>query len=302
MSDTESQEMGPAQLPEASFFGDNSQHAMRYESRSLKRRASADIQSIFTSEIFNSHIFVIKTKNSGEKLLRVHQAVLERSPVFEAMCNRPFKEAISRTINLPEDDFFLMTCLIQYLYLEPSACSLLGTSHKTEASIHYAIDFGAQLYVLAHKYAVKGLQVMLTDELETLCNVKHLPSTSLQPSPDKFFKIARYIYENVPDADHPFRDIFQAGLLYIFVQKKDLPLIQDEIVEIMMAGGLLALDIFEVQSQAFASKCATCSNDSHHPQSTRNGRSNAITRLAAVRNETRRLGQRVSRGNDLLLD
>ena len=207
-----------------------------YESKQALRSLSANLKRILASSIFT-----ITAKDGGDGKLLAYRGILERSPVFAAMCNGPFTEAESRKINLPDDDFFLVVCLIQQLYISKAAKVLgHGQGHPSSVSIDKVVSFGAQLYVLAHKYDIGYLQVKLAEELVDLCADPAQHSTLI--------KAAAFIYENVPSLDHPFRREFKEEIQWGFYQRGRLGCPDEELEELMMEGGELAADVYSQQA------------------------------------------------------
>ncbi len=191
-----------------------------------------------------SPIFTITAKNGGEGRLLVHQAVLERSPVFRAMCNKSFKEGASRQIDLPEDDFLQISYLLHFMYTEGLRdFRLLAHKNSDAVTTKQAVSLGAQLYVLADKYKVRALETALSYDIMEMCGPESLHLTLINA--------ARFIYDNVPSLETEFRYHFKMGVYVIFCEKGKLGCSD---LEMMKEGGQLAADIFEAQALSFCLK------------------------------------------------
>ena len=185
-----------------------------------------------------SPIFTIMAKNGGNNKMLVHQAVLQKSVVFKAMGNGPFQEGQTRQINFPEDDYYQMSCLLQFMYTDGEDVQgyLLGSS-KPDASLDPAVSFGAQLYILANKYEIPNMEEELAHALLWL---------SAGESHDLFFKLAKFIHDNVPGSIARFRARFKDVMQAVFEDHGDIEYVGSGMEAIIIDGGTLARDIVQV--------------------------------------------------------
>lgn len=176
--------------------------------------------------------------------LKAHQAALEKSPVFKAMCKGPFQESQELLIRLPEDDYDEVAWLIQYLYsgvldlgsLDMSACPGTYASHRRKNNVV------AGLYLLADKYQVEGLKIVAAGRLIELF-WEHDSCHAFQCLID----VARLIYGKTGPSDQVFRKQFRAAMTKSFKAGNAL----SEVMRgILLAGGEIAVDIFEAQRVA----------------------------------------------------
>ena len=204
---------------------------------------------VITSEMLTSPIFTIVANDREDEPLKAHLAMLERSPVLKAMCKSPFQESQDLHIKLPEDGFHETACLIQFLY----------TGDFDEGHFPYSRDdflsrpdsdwvfeicqFAARVYVLADKYQIEGLKLATTDKIMSC--TKSSDSRAL-------FQAGRIIYEKTSTSDQIFRKQFKDQIGYVFEEKMDVGSagLAAVITEMLMAGGNMALDIFEAQRAA----------------------------------------------------
>ncbi|KAF7959518.1 hypothetical protein EAE96_001134 [Botrytis aclada] len=104
----------------------------------------------------------------GDKLkpIQVHKNVIcEKLEVFDAMLRGNFSEAISKIIDLPEDNFDAFELLVEWCYTNRISMADENTSYSS-------VNIRVELYCLAHKYCALVLQDFVTNYLITWFRIK----------------------------------------------------------------------------------------------------------------------------------
>ncbi|KAL9583195.1 MAG: hypothetical protein Q9212_002845 [Teloschistes hypoglaucus] len=209
------------------------------------------IKSTIRGAGFDSQIFTITVGPEG-KALTAHAAYLSQSPVFERMCNSPFRESGTSTINLPEDEVKVIQAIIQYLYAGDfwgfgSAATLKATEgigkdvtvRASSCEKLAAAEDLATMYITADKYQIQDLNSLAITKLAAVIKCKERPV--------EFLKIALRIYDSVPDSDQAYRSFFKSSFgttSNIEPKSKEL---RSLIKDCIYGGGMLALDIVEIR-------------------------------------------------------
>ena len=132
----------------------------------------------------------------------VHEDILfNASSVFKAGFDREFKEAIERSMSLPEDNVDDVQRLIQWLYQKkfdlPSYEKVHGAKDPHWMSL-------AKLYIFADKFAVAGLKNGIIDKLFEMKQKGH-------SAPG--LEVITHVYENTTRASS-LRKLLVANLAY----------------------------------------------------------------------------------------
>lgn len=135
-------------------------------------------------------------------------------------------------IKLPADIEDEELCrVLEYLYT--------GKLVIPTGSVHqlYVVHGLIELYVVASRFGLGILMALIVRDLE-----KH---TFLKSNPEVLFITAERIYPATPDSDRVFKDFFVAALIACYENCPDLS--KTLAAKFMMAGGTLAVDIYEAQ-------------------------------------------------------
>lgn len=177
------------------------------------------------------------TVGASNSRLSAHADVLSKSPVLARMCEGPFQESVTSHINLPEDCFQDIACLLEYLYTGNLMISIPryggdGTAFASKM---------ADIYIMADKYQVPSLKNMVVDQLMT--------EYRLSADSAHWFQIAHRIYQNTSGSrsDEKFRNYFtdRAGRV-IRQLNDDILKTLDDLLE---DGGKFAVDVVKAHRQ-----------------------------------------------------
>jgi len=160
-----------------------------------------------------------------------HEHVLAQSPVLMKYC-REHKGSLR--LKLPadvEDSEFRR--VLEYLYTG----KLHGTAHCAHYGAVFMVQELVELYVLASRLGLGVLMAIIVGELEK--------QDFLKSNPTILFTAAERIYPATPKSDRTFKDFFVAALTSCYENCEDFP--QEDAEKLLMAGGPLALDIYQAQ-------------------------------------------------------
>lgn len=166
---------------------------------------------------FQSSIFtLIVGQGVSITSFTIHQTVLARSPVFEAMCRHRFQEGEEKCIRLPEDDPGVIGCLITYLYTD-------SYHVDTTQGIDKVVEACAQAYIVADKYQLTALKTsimdILTPKWKSGVAIMTEKTTMDEAGGNRrvyimsFIEAALGLYDVVPESDHAFREFFVEATL-----------------------------------------------------------------------------------------
>lgn len=151
------------------------------------------------------------------------------------MCSGGFQESVSCTIQLPEDQPEIFGYVLEFLYMRSDGRFMEG--HDGSELAKKLSD----IYVMAEKYQIDSLKQTVIEMLSS--------SSELQRKPMLFFRLARKIYQLIPDSDLNFRQFYRqhATSTLRMIDKDGL----DYVRAIINEGGILATDTFDVQRAVF---------------------------------------------------
>ncbi|KAK2925542.1 BTB/POZ domain [Fusarium oxysporum f. sp. vasinfectum] len=178
----------------------------------------------------------------GQARHKVHKAIIcPRSDFFKAACGSGFKEAQTGEIELPDDDPFAVSMMIQYLYHQtytiphdlslvredqgfptatskPSAALLRSTRHSfsgDSSAIHSLLHppqaapapsllhKNHHLYALGEKYGINGLKALAVYKFETEGEDEFRSSVNYF---EDFIQVMKEAYACTAEGDRPLRD------------------------------------------------------------------------------------------------
>ncbi|KAL9119417.1 MAG: hypothetical protein Q9187_004029, partial [Circinaria calcarea] len=183
---------------------------------------------------FKSRIFTV-TVGTNNQTFNVHESVLSKSPVLARMCSGGFQESVSCAIQLPEDQPEIFGYVLEFLYMRSDGLFMEGYDGSELAKEL------ADIYVMAEKYQIDSLKQTVIEMLSSI--------PELQQKPILFFRLARKIYQWLPDSDLNFRRFYRqhAASTLRMIDQDGLDYVRAMVNE----GGTLATDTFDVQRAVF---------------------------------------------------
>ncbi|KAL9117579.1 MAG: hypothetical protein Q9187_005883 [Circinaria calcarea] len=183
---------------------------------------------------FKSRIFTV-TVGANNQTFNVHESVLSKSPVLARMCSGGFQESVSCAIQLLEDQPEIFGYVLEFLYMRSDG--LFTEGHDGSELAKKLAD----IYVMAEKYQIDSLKQTVIEMLSSI--------PELQQKPILFFRLARKIYQWLPDSDLNFRRFYRqhAASTLRMIDQDGL----DYVRAIVNEGGTLATDTFDVQRAVF---------------------------------------------------
>ena len=137
-------------------------------------------------------------------------------------------------IKLPADIKDEEPCrVLEYLYTG----KLVTQTHCVHQGSLYVVQGLVELYVVASRFGLGILMALIVRDLE-----KH---TFLKSNPEVLFITAERIYPATQKSDRVFKDFFVAALSACYENCPDFP--KELAAKFMIAGGTLAVDIYEAQ-------------------------------------------------------
>ncbi|MCJ1245685.1 hypothetical protein MMC30_002889 [Trapelia coarctata] len=179
---------------------------------------------------FGSRVFTLINTVTKHEFF-AHEYVLSQSPVLMQAC-REHKGSLR--LKLPadvEDREFRQ--VLEYLYTG----KLDSPAHYVQQGGMFLVQGLVELYVLASRLGLGVLMALIVRELEK--------QDFLKSNPDVLFITAERIYPATPKSDRAFKDFFIAALTSCYENCEDFP--EEQAAKLSMAGGPLALDIYQAQ-------------------------------------------------------
>ncbi|KAL8980184.1 MAG: hypothetical protein Q9205_004658 [Flavoplaca limonia] len=180
---------------------------------------------------FDSQIFTLIVGRE-EKVYTAHATYLCQSPVFEKICYGHFQESQTFEIRLPEDEPQAIRALIQYLYT--GRFLDYGTIESGRGPAGAATQL-ADLLIMADKYQLHDLQILVAKNLDAIIDVEERPID--------FLWIMQATYASVTELDKSRRKHFKnfaSQLPKPNLMGKSLREVFDECIS---GGGVLASDL-----------------------------------------------------------
>ncbi|KAL8865914.1 MAG: hypothetical protein Q9174_006615, partial [Haloplaca sp. 1 TL-2023] len=182
----------------------------------------------------------------------VHEAHLCQSPVLERMCHGDFIESKTLEINLPEDDPKVFDAVANYLYtgemfqveinnepMEEGELRNGGTDFCDETAVECTelTKLLADTYLVAEKWQLTDLKILVVEKLASVTNVKRQPIL--------FFNTAEKLYASIPDLDTAYRAFFRKTLSGLLNRTRPDELnddVRNAFDDCVAGGGNLAID------------------------------------------------------------
>ncbi|KAK5992066.1 hypothetical protein PT974_05463 [Cladobotryum mycophilum] len=150
------------------------------------------------------------TITCGRKEYHVHKVLLcTRSSFFKRICDGPFKEGLSNTINLPDDDPEAVDSMMCYIYngyyprKNHGTHRPLGEEPETfEITAGFEIEFltlHVKVYALAEKYDIPDLKKIALRGFQLLSNCNAYNKV-------EFANVCELAYTTTVDSDRGLRD------------------------------------------------------------------------------------------------
>ncbi|MCJ1473965.1 hypothetical protein MMC13_002621 [Lambiella insularis] len=154
---------------------------------------------------------------------RVHRSIIcIQSPVLTKMCLGPFKEAISRVIDLSDHSIACLDCLLEFLYTgHYDDCKLIATVPETDVEVpatdlpSYATN--AVMYSIGERYDIIPLKRLASAKFATLSYYDSTPEI-LRELPS----LIKLVYTSTPNSDRGLR-----GVLVDFFEECPVKLQED---------------------------------------------------------------------------
>ncbi|KAI1502473.1 hypothetical protein F5X99DRAFT_427129 [Biscogniauxia marginata] len=187
------------------------------ETASRTQPASSSPDKLYSSETYSDLVI-----SCGGKHYKVHKAIIcPRFKFFAKACSEHYKEGSSGTVELPEDDPYIVNIMIYYLYhLDYDASSLMRGTENTEDELTKdvfgavfapqprspALVLHAKVYALAEKYFIDSLKALSTQKFETMA-LKESIAIYGPGYPDGLVEVMQEVYTFTVDNDRGLRDI-----------------------------------------------------------------------------------------------
>ncbi|OXV11999.1 hypothetical protein Egran_00240 [Elaphomyces granulatus] len=135
--------------------------------------ATKSVKSVLPESLYKSGLFSDLTLNCNSRIFKIHRCIVsQQCPFFYKALLGEFEEASSQTIDLHDDDPFIVEKMLHYLYegtYEASISEPIKTdntptaprsSDETPAHIH------ARVYHIGDKYGITGLMRLAKGKFE----------------------------------------------------------------------------------------------------------------------------------------
>ncbi|KAL8996732.1 MAG: hypothetical protein Q9169_003847 [Polycauliona sp. 2 TL-2023] len=187
------------------------------------------------------------TAGPEKEAFSIHQNVADKSPVLAELCA---KASNGHQIDLPDEDAHNIGHLLEYLYTgnfsalsdeQPAEPTSEDRTHQTASS-----DELCQMYALAEKYQLPGLQRSVVAKFEALQDPNY--------SPVAFLDSAKKMYGQIDQADRIYREFFIMSVKKALESTAINKAVEDWIDQDAVRDTRLAKDVFAAQRELDATQ------------------------------------------------
>ncbi|KAL8672153.1 MAG: hypothetical protein Q9168_003376 [Polycauliona sp. 1 TL-2023] len=177
-----------------------------------------------------------------KEAFHLHQNVAAQSPVLAELC---LKASDSLQVDLPEESAHNIGHLLEYLYSKDfSALSDDNEFVRTNKDqARQGSDELCQIYALAEKYQLPGLQKCVVGKLEAIKDDSYPPIA--------FLDTAQKMYRQISESDKIYREFFVKTIKPLLQHRMDDKAVQKWIDEQVFQDAKLGKDVFTAQRELF---------------------------------------------------
>ena len=196
-------------------------------------------------------VFTLIIGEEGETI-QAPRHILNKASIFKTMCDGPFQESATKTIELRHDDAATIKALLQCLGLEDDG-NKLPQWLRWDSDAVYVADLPealAALFIAADKYGLLDVHEAIAS---TLDDYAHATDAFLHDVP-RLLAIVEAVYGNVPSTKNAFRRWFREYVPTVMAHPEARGALQNYVLDRRGSeeGDEVVVDVLVAQAEALA--------------------------------------------------